>query len=123
MTMTQATVTYDDVIKFITTEADREQLTSIANAHNARTKILRSVQTAQAAATVKVGLAVELTGLKPKYLNGLKGKVTKVERERVQVELDEDSSTTLQFTRQSRYHRIGTAPMTVPGLPVGCLKF
>lgn len=124
MTMTQATVTYDDVIKFITTEADYDQLRGIFDAGNARRKIVSSMETARKAATIKVATEVELSNLSPKYLNGLKGKVTEVDKNRVTVELDADSTARLEMTNQRRFRRFAAdKAITIPGVPVSSCKF
>ena len=78
--------TYADVLAYVST-ATREEISGIHDAANARSRMLRDIRTAQAAATIKVGDKVTLGGLSPKYLNGLQGEVKALDGKRVTVEL------------------------------------
>lgn len=106
-----------DTLLFIETQASTEDIDRIWDSIKARRKILSRVR----AAAVERGAEVTLAGLSPKYLNGLSGKVTKIEGERCQVELDTESTNTLRWTRQTRFFVEANAEhYTVRGIPLGC---
>ena len=111
-----------DVIAFIVARADDTDLANIIGAVNARRKTLRTI----AAASVKPGLKVTLSGLSPKYLNGLTGTVKSVEGQRCTVTLDRDSTDRLSWnarfshTVQALKHEDGTYDFG--GIPSSCAK-
>lgn len=84
--------TYHDVLAYVGA-ATREEITGIHEAANARSRLLRDLKTAEAAATIKVGDPVMLGGLSPKYLNGLGGTVKATDGKRATVELTEPGRT------------------------------
>lgn len=94
------TLTVNDVAEFITNAATEEDLDDVVNAVKARQKALRNLR----AMDVKPGVEVTLTGLSPKYLNGLSGTVQEGGRgQRVDVLLD--SASTQRLARQgSKFH-------------------
>jgi hypothetical protein len=63
------------------------QLDEILDACYQRKKLTRDQNTAMAMATIKVGDVVVLKNLRPKYINGLKGKVVEKKRTKISVEL------------------------------------
>lgn len=64
-----------DVVAYIQQQADEHDIDSVLAAVKTRRKLLQD----QEAAAVKEGSAVELRGLRPKYLNGLAGTVARIE--------------------------------------------
>lgn len=113
-----------DVIAFIAARADETDLDNIINAVKARRTMLGRIN----AAAVKVGAAVRLDGLSPKYLNGLTGTVSIVSGGRCSVVLDEHSTTALRYAPRSRYAGAiamlpeGEDRYTLSGIPTQCAK-
>lgn len=91
-TTTQPT-TLSDVIGFIT-GATSDQLDLLSKAINDRRQSLRN----ERAALVKVGMKVVLSGVSPKYLDGMTGTVDAITGTRATVRLDEESTNRLRLT-------------------------
>lgn len=120
--MTTATVTRDlttaEVRAFIFA-CDSAALADLQRQIKARHKALR----AQAAASVSVGATVTLEGLSPKYLNGLTGTVTSIDRARGSVTLDEASTQRLRFDGARRFFIAADATeYLLGGVPLGCMR-
>lgn len=67
-----------DVVNFIITDASVNDggMDAIITAVRERQKLKRAVERTVAQATLREGMAVELSGLRPKYWNGTKGVIT-----------------------------------------------
>src|SRR5690625_6208982 len=118
MSATTAAPALVDAITFIkrATESDIDRM------YNAL-KLRRQALSEQRAAAVTVGTEGTLTGLSPKYLNGLSGKVVAIRGKRADVELDEGSTMTLRFTRQTRFRiPANQERYTIPGVPLQCVE-
>lgn len=83
--------TLQEVVAAIDT-FDRDELHVVLTAFKARDKYLRGAASRQALATFKVGDKVRLSGLSPKYLNGLTGEIKGREGDKFSVEFDEESA-------------------------------
>ncbi|SEB31813.1 hypothetical protein [Streptomyces melanosporofaciens] len=108
--ITMSSATLESVIDFILNQADEGSVEKVFAAGNQRMATLINARAAQ----VTEGATVRLTGLKPKYLNGLQGEVVELTRERKQiiavVLLDETSTTEFSFHREidpeTQRHRV-----------------
>jgi hypothetical protein len=69
------------------------ELGSLSDAIHERKKLKRSQETATAMATIRVGDVVVLKNLRPKYINGLKGKVVSKARSKISVRLNDGQNT------------------------------
>jgi hypothetical protein len=67
------TITLSDVLGFISSQATSEDLNAMIPLLNERRKILAKVSASLNKAVLTPGTLVQLTGLKPAYLNGLTG--------------------------------------------------
>lgn len=65
--------TFDVVLDYVAQHATREEIHALFNTGNARLKMLHAAEAASTAARLTEGATVELQGLKPKYLNGIRG--------------------------------------------------
>lgn len=97
--MATATITIEDVFEYIHGHADEAELDSLVEAFKARRKAL----SAKRALGVKKGSKVALTGLKPKYLNGLSGTVETVSGTHADVRLNEESTRRLRYSGRQFY--------------------
>lgn len=124
MTTTTAPArTLTDALGFIATAATNDDLDRIYEAANARAKVLRDQRDAERAAVLTVGASVEVDGVRPKYLNGLRGTVASITGQRVTVTLDADSTRRLSYTRQTKFYvPVGADSYDLSGLPVGACK-
>lgn len=117
MSSAEQTVSLADVIGFVGSSATDSDLELITAAANQRHKHLGQVR----AAAIKVGDRVELRGLSPKYLNGLKGTVLEAGKH-YQVDLDADSVLRLRFGSGAKYLRTGpSGEPTLVVAPPTCL--
>ncbi|OEJ20910.1 hypothetical protein [Streptomyces subrutilus] len=118
--------TLEQVAEFIVNDADAEDIDRIIEAVNTRRSTLRQRAEAIAAASVKTGARVELHNLTPKYLNGLTGTVTKVDRGRkvrATVKLDEASTKQLRWSGARRFFvSENVAEYELGGVPVASCK-
>lgn len=109
--------TFQDVLEYVGNHATDDEVRALFTAGNARIKHVRALQAAAIAAEVKVGDTVVTAGLKPAYLNGLKGTIKSVDRRPrrtdVTITLDEDSA----FKAGTRYAWGGV----MPGVPVSAI--
>ena len=60
-----------------------EDIDAISNALKERRSILRRIRTADARAEMRIGSEGTLTGLSPKYLNGMRVRVSTIKKTRV----------------------------------------
>lgn len=70
--------TIQDVLDFVALHADQPDIENIWAACKRRQKYLRDNRAASNAASLRPGDRVRLSGLSPKYLNGLTGEVVDV---------------------------------------------
>ena len=100
--------TFKDVLDYVGTQATDAEVRALFSAGNARIKHTRALNAAANAATLAVGDEVELTGLKPKYLNGLRGTIDAKAGQSFEVKLDDDSR--LLAGRYVRFNGLITVP-------------
>lgn len=118
MSVTTTTPTLADAFAFINIADD----TDIERMYNAL-KMRRKAIAHQRAANVNGGTEGILTGLSPKYLNGLSGTVVSIRGQRADFELDEASTNTLRWTRQTRFPvDPNQKRYTIPGVPLQCVQ-
>ena len=119
MTATLANPNINDVATFIH-QASEESIGTIQQLIANRRKNIQNERAAQ----VTIGKTVTLTGLTPKYLNGLTGEVADLSGTRANILLDEDSTLTLRLTdRTGKFSRnFGSEKRgTLKGVPLVCL--
>lgn len=83
--------TFNDVLTYMRDSATESEASALFEAANARLRSLRAATAAENIASLKPDTEVRLSGLKPKYLNGLTGTVRSIEGSRVRVKLDDAS--------------------------------
>jgi hypothetical protein len=106
--------TQDDVLAFIVSKATTANLAEIKEA----VEVARS----NAGLGIKSGTKVSLSGLSPKFLNGLKGEVKNISGKRADVALDAISTARLAGQRSPRFHVMpGSTSYVLHGAPVQCL--
>lgn len=93
MTATTAPSSVTEVLDYVHSRADEQDLEALIQAVKTRRHVLGE----QRAATVRIGTAVRLDGLTPKYLNGLTGTVEATRRNRADVRLDKGSTNKLRY--------------------------
>lgn len=101
--------TTSDIVNAILTAEDYDEDKVVA-AIKQRRATQRLISTAAKLQATKIGTQVALTGLSPKYLNGLRGKVTALRGKRVIVDLDEGSQHLLRISSAGRFSN----PVNVP---------
>jgi len=111
--------TLEQVVGYIISQADETAVTHIANALRERQKALHSIR----AAAVTEGTRVRIVNIKPKYLAGLEGEVTRIEPGRSQtyanVLLDEASTQELRLNRPG----VGSEKRhELTGVPASCCE-
>lgn len=111
-----ASATITDVLDYVHTRADDQDIESLVQAARTRRKVLGE----QRAATVRVGLEVCLDGLSPKYLNGLTGTVDTLDGNRAAVKLDEVSTDRLRTSGRRFHVPIDTRRYLLGGIPKAC---
>lgn len=111
------TPTLADAVTYIADRADEQDLLRILGAVNARRTALRAIT----AAAVRIGAAVRLDGLSPKYLDGLTGVVRRIHGKHAEVELDEESTRNLRYVGSPR-HPVSSDVMQylLYGVPLSC---
>ena len=116
MTTMQTETSLAETLSFILSKADDADIDRIYSAIRQRQQGLRAIK----AAAVSVGAEVALTGLSPKYLNGLTGTVKSINGQRCDVELDETSTMTLRFSGRKFFVPQGVTNYVVNGVPLSC---
>lgn len=96
---TATATTIEDVFEFIHGQANETDLDNIFDAYRSRTKVLREKR----ALSVSPGKEVVVTGVSPKYLNGLRGTVEEVDGKCASVRLDEASTRRLRASGSRRF--------------------
>jgi hypothetical protein len=106
-------VNIDDIVRHITANCDDDDLDVIEGAISARKDILVTMTRA----TLRTGTAVIIAGdLRPKYLQGLAGKVVKISKTRADVEITNGQEMRALHPRYFRHDGV------LPGVPISCLK-
>lgn len=114
-----STATLSDVIEYVTDHADEQDLDRIYAAAKMRTKALR----AKVAASVRVGADVSMTGISPKYFEGLTGVVTRIDGDRARVRFDERSTDVLRYKGSRRFFiPLDTKEFETGGFPLSTCK-
>lgn len=118
--MTLAATTISDIVL----NANEDDLDRILQSVRDRRKVLSAAR----AAEVQIGMACTLTGLSPKYLNGLTGTVVRDPSGRsgtraFACKLDEASTTRLRRQPSTRFFVPGdVTEFVLPGVPMQCFK-
>lgn len=81
---------------------DSEQIRQVYDAAKQRDKFLRDSARREAVATMRVGDRVELTGLRPQYVNGATGTINSVRNLKFVVVLDENVDPRVRLRYGSR---------------------
>ena len=121
MTSTQS-ITNVNVLQYIAYNATESDVNLFFEALKERRKALGTVK----AASVSLDATVVLSGLSPKYLNGLSGTVTVLNRssgsiKRGSILLDEASTKKLRYSG-TRYHvPADMGRYTLGGVPLSCM--
>lgn len=120
--MSESAIAMPDVVGFIQEKADANDLDTVTEAIKTRRKLLRD----QAAAAVKEDMTVTVYDISPKYLAGLRGTVTSIDRAsrkpNAAVTLDKESTTTLAFSSTKYASLFGEDSFTLTRIPLSCLK-
>ena len=98
-----------------TTELTEDEINRLWDLLREKSKGLRAKATAMARFSLSVGAEVFTIDLRPKALNGLTGKVTKIGKTRADVELDKE----LDSWHPARKYTKGRM---LTGVPLNCLK-
>lgn len=119
MATTAPTITFADVIAYIDSQTTAEDVDALHETLRNRQRTLRD----RRAALVRVGAKVTTTGLSPKCLNDLTGTVTKMDRTRGTITLDEKSTRTLHNDPSNRRYYPGSKATSydIPGVPLTSL--
>ena len=101
-----------DVVTFIVTDAsvDTTGLNSLITAIKERQRINRANTKAIAKATLNLGDTVSISGIRPKYLNGVIGKIKSFSPQR--------SHANIEVINTQGDHRVGASQY---GIPIQCL--
>lgn len=111
------TTPFAEALSYVTDQADVSDLDRLLEAIKRRRRALQAVR----AAAVRVGSTVTLDDISPKYLIGLTGAVTTIERNRATVTLDANSTARLRYSGRRRFYVPADAdafPLT--GVPLSC---
>lgn len=109
--------TLQDVIAFIASEADADDISRIHGATKQRTRTLRDIR----AAAVKIGSEVKITDISPKYLSGMRGEVTEINGKHATVLLTKDDTDVLRYSGRRFFVPSGVDRYTLGGLPLSTL--
>lgn len=116
--METETATLSGTIQFVLQSASAEDLDRILAAAKQRHSILGQMR----AAAVSRGMHVMLSGLSPKCLNGLLGKVEGIAGKKADVRLCRESTDDLRWARQTRFNVADEANYVLRGVPLQCLQ-
>jgi hypothetical protein len=105
--------TKEDVLAFIVTQATSADLQEFADA--------AKVRKASVARSMRPGTPVVINGISPKYLNGLKGTVKVIEKNRCTVTLDAVSTQMARVKGTGRFYIAPDATSyDLSGIPLVC---
>lgn len=116
MTATTTPSSVTEVLDYVHSHADEQDLDALFRAIRTR----RSVLGEQRAATVRRDTEVHLDGLSPKYLNGLTGTVESLKGNRADVRLDEKSTNRLRYAGRKFYIPTEEKQYLLTGVPKQC---
>lgn len=116
MTATTTPGSVAEVIDYVHSHADEQDLEVLGRAIKDRRKLLGE----QRAATVRRGVEVSLDGLSPKYLNGLTGTVETVRGSRADIRLDEQSTVRLRLSGRKFHVPSDETQYLLTGVPKQC---
>lgn len=105
----------NDVVTFILSDDSTrtpEGINAVVRAINERQKLNRALKTAVAKSTLSVGMTATISGISPKYLNGMKGTLKNFNKTRSRVDV-------VITDNQHDYRK--SIGQTVHGIPVQCL--
>ncbi|MFG2845930.1 hypothetical protein ACGF12_22590 [Kitasatospora sp. NPDC048296] len=102
-----------DATRYILTDATEGDLDRMITAIRDRRDALAKIR----AAAVTTGSTVTTRNLKPKYLIGLSGTVAAIDGNRADLDLDEASTDSLRWARQTRF------PVPANAKSSGCTAF
>jgi hypothetical protein len=107
-----------DVLSYVRNQSTRSDLDAIQDA----IKAARPRLAAEAAAKLSVGTEVTISGLSPKYLNGLRGNVVSIRGQRFDLQLDEASTNRVRGTKHGpfEYGDTKVERHAINGIPVQC---
>lgn len=110
-----------DALTFVANAQSEDELDRLRDAITARRQSVAAIR----AAAITIGTRVQLSGLSPKYVNGLTGTVeaySRGKRTRMDVRLDEVSTRRLRFMGASRFPVAeGVQEHLFGGVPMVCL--
>lgn len=92
--------TLTDVLDFISTKANQDDIERIWEFANKRTHALRDIRSAN----VRQGSLIRLVNISPKYMAGLSGRVDMIRGKTATVTLDKASTRELKRQRQNRFY-------------------
>lgn len=105
-----------DVLVYIANEADGDDIATIVSQIKERQRILM----AKMSAGVAPGVRVTIRDISPKYLIGLVGDVQRIEGKIATVLFDEESTNSLRYGRQTRFHIAPGVDRYELGVPRDC---
>lgn len=105
-----------DAVEYIQS-ADEGGLDRIYAACKLRQKALKELR----ASSIFVGAEATTINLSPKYLNGLKGKVVSINRERGNLHITDEGSM-FQISGTKYGPQFGEKEFTLRGIPLSCFK-
>ncbi|MEX5711858.1 hypothetical protein AB1484_27085 [Parafrankia sp. FMc6] len=117
--MPESIPTLQSATDFVLSHATDDDLTRLAAAIKQRRTALASIRTA----TLTTGATVRIANIKPKYLDGLTGRIVQIDGKHATVALDADADSTdrLRYTSQSRYIMPTEATsFDLRGIPLTC---
>ena len=104
-----------DVVTFIITDAsvgNRDGVNAVITAIRERQKLNNANQTALAKATLRIGDTISVSGISPKYLNGMQGKIKSFNQTRSRADIE------ITDNRGDRRVAVGAIKH---GYPIQCL--
>jgi hypothetical protein len=112
--------TYKDVLEYMSSESTEDECKALFDVANTRLRQLRSARVALLAVSIDEGAVVRIRNIRPKYLSGLSGTVTKKESLTkgvyVCIQLDEKSYDEYMF------HARGCTNRVITGIPMSCIE-
>lgn len=118
MTATTTPSSVTEVLDYVHSRADEQDLEALIQAVKTRRNVLGE----QRAAAVRTGTEVRLDGLSPKYLNKLTGIIETTKGSRADVRLDKGSTATLRYAGKKFYIPITEETFLLTGVPKQCCR-
>ncbi|MEX5635569.1 hypothetical protein [Parafrankia sp. FMc2] len=115
--MPESIPTLQSATDFVLSHSTDDDLTRLAATIKQRRTALASIRTA----TLTTGATVRIANIKPKFLDGLTGRIVQIDGTHATVALDADSTDRLRHTSQSRYIMpTETTSFDLRGIPLTC---